>query len=401
MAPTFDVLLNNFLTNYANLDPAPDTGIGSPVFINGSTIIASIYDLYVYMDNANLQAFPSTATGAAVGGKLDDWGVSVGIPRLPGETDIAYSGRILTAFQTPPAGGNTQDYTNWGNAACGPTNPIAANLAEQFYNGSIDSTSPVLIITLDQTTNPVGWVNADPIQFSNTTGGLASLTSPPYYADATQLSGSTYAIAIYQDNVFATPITVTSVGSGIVLHYPVANDPNSFYISTVQVSTPNGPSSETTSAPGSVNVWLEPNDESILNLGDVYYPATFALETTAQNYILSRQPITANRNTILMETLDTYSITMQVSPVTANTSLMVSDLQTYINSLPVGGRLYQSQLVAICLQDGAEQANITQVLNSSSVDVTSIINSSPYYIQPLSGHSVRTTNITVTAVTGS
>jgi hypothetical protein len=400
MAPTFDTILNNILTDYANLDPAPDTGIGSQAFISASTLAASLWGLYTYMDNVNLQSFPGTATGAAVGGQLDNWGSTFSIPRITGESDVNYSIRMLGLLQTPPAGGNTQDYVNWGNAACGPNNPIPANLSEQFYNGSIDSMDP-LIITLDQVTNPVGWINSDPIQFSNTSSGLTGLVNPPYYADATQLNGTTYAVAVYQDSALSNPVSVSSVGSGIISHYTVADDPNSFYISKVQVSTPNGPSSETTSAPGSVNVWIAPNDESILSPTDAYYPATFALETTVQNYIVSRQPITANRNTILMETLDNYMLTVTVSPVTVNSSQILSDLNTYINALAVGGRLYQAQLIGICLQDGAEQANITQLLTSSSVDITSVINSSPYYIQPLSGHSIRVTNITVIVQAGS
>lgn len=105
----FDTILKEILTDYSNLDEAPDTAQGSMPFIMGSVLASMIWGLYRYQDYIAKQVFVDTADTE----HLNQWGSIYGISRLTDESDSDYLTRILEFIRFPPAGGNALDFKNW------------------------------------------------------------------------------------------------------------------------------------------------------------------------------------------------------------------------------------------------------------------------------------------------
>jgi len=391
--PTYDSLLQQMITDYSNLVPAPDTAVGSPVWIQCSVIAQAIWGLYVYQSNGLQMAFPDSATGNF----LDRWGSVFGIPRMNGELDTAYSTRMCGILQQPPAGGNAQDYINWALIACGVSNPTPANLPETFLPAQVNTSAgtPASAIILGGITNPVGWVTGDPITFTSTGSLPGGLTTGTYYSGIRSYDGQYY-FNIFTDSGLTNEVTITSKGTGIhkVQHASQGpTDPNSFYVVDAQICTPN--STSNASPPGSVYIWLEPNNESILSVSNVYFPATYTLQTLVTNYINTRRPITANRNTVFCETIDTYNMQITVSPVTTNIGLISSDIENYMSNLVVGERLYGAQLLSVCLVDGATTATFNYIAGPDGTFSTTGGFDGTYF-QPVVGHVTRLGTLTIT-----
>jgi len=423
MAQNFDTILNEILTDYANLDPAPDTGIGSQPFITASVIAAQIYNQQVYIDNANLNAIPGTATGTYA----DQWGNAFGLPRQTGESDQAYTARVAAALLQPASGGNINDYTQWALNAVTSTTPIPANLAEPFLPGQVNTNAAgnlyknsiqlgSVLQPNGQQYNPLGWAGAspygnagDPVQFT-TTGTLPSplVVGTTYYVTCNyvQPTGSgayAWLVFIHSDPQNQNAVLITNQGTGThtIQHAAgIINDPNSFYIADVQLSTPSYPTSPSnTCPPGSVFVWLEPNDETILTQSSNYYPATAALSNVTNNYINIRRPLTANNNVVMIETLDITNVILSVSPVTANVGQMSSDIQAYFESLGVGQKLSGFNLLSICAQDGASSATTSYIAGPDGT-FSSPGSFDGTFMQPPFGHAIRLGTITINTTIG-
>jgi hypothetical protein len=323
---------------------------GSPVFIKGSVLTAALFGLYRYQDYLSKQIFPDSADTA----NLDHWGSIYGVARLTNESDADYAQRILSYLQSPPAGGTAQDYYNWAINSV-PVG-IPANRSEVFHPADVNISTD--IITLDGITNLYGWVDHDPIVFT-TTGTLPSglnsaATFYASYVSATQIQVSAVS--------GGTPLSLGTQGTGqhTISHATQSGDPNSFYIVDAKVVTPMDPSFPT--SPGTVTVALVPNDEAIVEVSNPYYPAAYTLAQIATAYIDARRPVTAYANTVGMETIDRIKVgnfTMTVTPSTVNVAQIKADIQNYINSLRPGDILYEVQLGAIALRDGAINATVT------------------------------------------
>jgi uncharacterized phage protein gp47/JayE len=106
---TFDELMQNILTDYTNLDPSPDTSVGSVVFIKAACLASALWGLYRYQDYIARQIFPDTSDTE----NLEHHGTVLGLARLAGEVDSDYLTRILAFLRKPPAGGNKYDYISW------------------------------------------------------------------------------------------------------------------------------------------------------------------------------------------------------------------------------------------------------------------------------------------------
>lgn len=106
---SFDEILSDILTDYANLDDTPDTSVGSTPWLMASVLASMLWGLYRYQDYISAQHFPDTADTD----NLNHWGAIYDITRLIDETDVDYATRILSFLRQAPAGGNALDYKNW------------------------------------------------------------------------------------------------------------------------------------------------------------------------------------------------------------------------------------------------------------------------------------------------
>lgn len=105
----FDNILYDVLTDYKNLDDAPDTSRGSTAYIMASVLSSMLWGLYRYQDYIQNQHFPDTADTE----NLNHWGAIYDVVRGVDETDAEYLNDILNAIRQPSAGGNRLDFQNW------------------------------------------------------------------------------------------------------------------------------------------------------------------------------------------------------------------------------------------------------------------------------------------------
>jgi len=344
----FDTLLAAILADYQNLDPSPDITKGSPVFIKASCLASAIWGVYRFNDWNSKQQFPDKADTES----LNHWGSIYGLPRIAGESDAAYSSRIISIIQQPSAGGTEKDYENWALEAT-PSPGIPANIAEDFLPTAVSLANNN--IALDGTVNSLGWVHDDPIEFTST----GALPSP--LAEGTQywaIREDTTAISVASASG-GSAIDITDQGTGVhqVYHAAQTDDPNNFYNDDVAVTTPN--STPIATQPGYVTITLVPNDEAILNPADTYHPAVAALESVTTAYIEARRPVTSGVTAIGVEDTTTYGIALSCSPITVTVTTIQNDILTYVNGLRPGAVLYKVQLEAIALRDGALNASVT------------------------------------------
>ena len=126
----FDTILLEILTDYSNLDSAPDVSQGSMPFIMGSVLASMVWGLYRYQDWINKQHFPDTADTD----NLNHWGAIYDIARLTEDTNSTYLNKILDFIRQPPAGGNALDFETW---ALDSTNCYVVDGSTTYYNGYV------------------------------------------------------------------------------------------------------------------------------------------------------------------------------------------------------------------------------------------------------------------------
>ena len=106
---TFDSLLNDLLTDYANQLPGADISKGSLIFIKIAAEASALWGLYQTLDYLARQMFPDTADRE----HLEHYATLRGMPLISGETDAALLSRLLEFIRRPPSGGSRYDYTRW------------------------------------------------------------------------------------------------------------------------------------------------------------------------------------------------------------------------------------------------------------------------------------------------
>lgn len=123
--PTYDELLNNILTDYANQqfrDPngniiPVDTSKGSLVYVKAAASASALWGLYQYQRWVINQIFPDSSDTE----NLEHHAYVRGLSRRVNETDAELLTRLLERLRTPPAGGNKYDYATWAEEITGVT----------------------------------------------------------------------------------------------------------------------------------------------------------------------------------------------------------------------------------------------------------------------------------------
>lgn len=242
----FNDILQSILTDYGNLDPAPDTTAGSIVYIKAACLASMLWGVYRYQDYLAKQMFPDTADTD----NLNHHGYVYGLGRNSGESDSDYLARILGFIQQPPAGGNRKDFQTWA---------------------------------LD-------------------TQAVPGLTGSFTIASATvQIPGD--------------------------------------------ILSPSVP-------PGSVDIVVLPNDETILGstgMRDLTHACYTGIEGV--------RPVTANHVNVYEAIVSLQTIEVRVVGST-DTATMASDISAYMATMAPGQALYKSKIESICIEDGAISATM-------------------------------------------
>lgn len=302
----FDELFNNILTDYQNQFPEADVSQGSLIFIKSACLASALWGLYKYQDFISQQIFPDTAESE----NLDHHGWVRGISRTYNETDAAYLTRLLDYIRRPPAGGNQYDYIKWAlevdNVAAAYCFPLAQGL------GTVD-----VVITANETNTG----SEIPSDYGTITGSNDAVTANKLKDTGTDFS----------DVKKGDVIKNTTLGT------------------------------ETTASADGINGEVSLTDDIFTATPHDY--ECDSLTQTVLDYIDTLRPVTASMTSVFAPTLVTQNIVMTVVGTEADIPQIIADIEDYTITLTPGQILYKSQLIAIALANGAENASVTTPAN--------------------------------------
>ena len=354
---SYDDIFEQVLTDYKNLDPSPDTGVGSQAYISAACLASAIWSLYKYQDYVSQQPFPDTCDTDS----LNHWGSIYGVARLSGETDNAYANRMIGLIRIPPSGGTAQDYKVWAQGVSAQAN-VAESLDQSHLSVGNDAIPTVQSFQTDSELVP-SVVNL------SSTGTLPVPFQPatPYYV--VQGGGNQITLS---DTRGGAPIIITDTKSGIMTISQDASQPY-YYASYVNILTP--PTAGVSL--GSVNVVFSSNDSNISG-----QPAETTLQTAIIAAINLYQPVIAvpaSTYSVLPATTITQDIYISgILPTSVSLSDMKLAITNYMSDLDPGEVLYLTQIQSLCIQSGA----VAVTVNTPTNNVT-----------PLSNQAIRPGNV--------
>lgn len=106
---SYDELLSEILTNYANASPNTSTLVGSELYVRAAGLASVAWGLYKEARWIFDQIFPTTADPDGLLRHAQD----LGLDKRPGESWSALLDRILAIYRNPSGGGNSTDYERW------------------------------------------------------------------------------------------------------------------------------------------------------------------------------------------------------------------------------------------------------------------------------------------------
>ncbi len=302
----FDSLLNSILMDYQNQFQGSDTSQGSLIFIKSACLASALWGLYKYQDYIANQIFPDTADSA----NLDHHGYIYGLPRKYAETDADYLTRLLNRIQQPPAGGNANDYVQWALAVTNVENAWCFPLAQGL--GTVD-----VVIMADATTT------------------------------GSEIPSS------HQDSG-----TVTSLASGALV------DANANFIGATPVAVGDVVTNEAAGTTATVTdvmtlTELQLSSDIFTAVGQAYSIASLCAQVLSA--INAARPVGMDTSGIRVPapTVRSQDVTISVTGAGANKANIIADITAYMQTLIPGQTLYLSQLIALALKDGADNATVT------------------------------------------
>ncbi len=307
----FDELLSGILTDYRNQFPEADTSQGSLIFIRSACLASAVWGLYHYQEWISKQIFPDSADTEA----LEHHVWVRGLSRTYNETDSSLLARLLEYIRRPPAGGNKYDYVKWAkaidNVAAAYCYPLAQGL------GTVD----VVIVANEANTD-------SEVPSSHTT-----------------LTG-----------------TVTSTGA-----LKLIDTAATFVTSEAQkgdrvTNTSAGTEAKIVSVDGETELTLD--TDIFTETGEAYEIPS--LVTEVKDYIDDQRPVTASVVRVLGPEILSQAVTMAVTGINVDTTQITADIAAYMEGLIPGQTLYTSQLTAIAIRNGADNATVT----TPAADVT-------------------------------
>lgn len=300
----FDEIFNDVLTDYKNQFPEADVSQGSLIYIRSAVIASLVWGLYHYQEWISKQIFPDTSDTEY----LEHHAWVEGLTRTYGETDTAYLARLLEHIRHPPAGGNKSDYVAWAkeidNVADAYCYPLAQGL------GTVDV---VIVANETNTGSEVPSSHATLIGTATSTGDLKLIDSAAAFLTSEAQKGD--------------QVTNTST------------DTEAKILSV---------DSETQ---------LTLDTDIFTETGQVYEIPS--LLNQVKEHIDEERPVTASVVRVLGPEILTQAVTMTVAGSSANTAQIALDIEAYMEALIPGQTLYISQLTAIAISNGADNATVT------------------------------------------
>ncbi len=395
---SFDEILDAILTDYGNQFPEADTSKGTLIFIKAACLASALWGLYKYQGWIAKQGFPDTADTEA----LDHHAWVRGLTRTAGETDAAYLARLLDYIRKPPAGGNKSDYVKWAleisNVAAAYCTPLGNGLGtvDVVILGNKNTTggeAPSANVRAGKITSVTAGKLKDsganftdasrPVRVGavvrNTGKGLETSVASVDSATQLTLNADIFLYAGENYHVYFHSGTATSVATNKLID-TAANFYDAVYTLAGGDIVKNLDTGEQAALAGfSGPTQISLSADIFKNGGERYVIESLAARV--KEYIDSVRPVTASAVRVLVPTFTQVAVTMFLSGSGANKAQTAADIAAYLASLIPGQPLYKSQLLAIAVDNGAENAVISlpaadivpgtsEILRPGAIDVS-------------------------------
>ena len=300
----FDELLSGILTDYRNQFPEADTSQGSLIFIRSACLASAVWGLYRYQEWISKQIFPDSADTEA----LEHHVWVRGLSRTYNEMDSSLLARLLEYIRRPPAGGNKYDYVKWAKAIDNVTAAYCYPLAQGL--GTVD----VVIVANEANTG------------SEVPSSHATLTG-----------------------------TVTSTGALRLIDTAAAFVTSEAHKGDRVTNTSAGTEAKIVSVDSETQLTLDTDIFTVT--GEAYEIPS--LITEVKDYIDDQRPVTASVVRVLGPEILSQAVMMTTTGANVNTAQIAGDIEAYMEGLTPGQTLYVSQLTAIAIRNGADNATVT------------------------------------------
>lgn len=300
----FDELLNDILTDYRNQFPEADTSQGSLIFIKNACLASAVWGLYHFQEWISKQIFADTADTEA----LEHHAWVRGLSRTYNETDLSLLTRYLEYIRRPPAGGNRYDYVKWAkaidNVAAAYCYPLAQGL------GTVDV---VIVANEGNTGSEVPSSHATLSGTATSTGALKLIDTAATFVTSEAQKGDRV-----RNTSAGTEAKIVSVDS---------------------------------------ETQLTLDTDIFTGTGEAY--GVSSLITEVKGYIDDQRPVTASMVRVLGPEILSQAVTITTSGTSVNAGQITADIEAYMKGLIPGQTLYVSQITAIAIRSGAENATVT------------------------------------------
>ncbi len=374
--PTFDELLNDILTDYRN--QAASGTVSAETAIRAACLASAIWGAYKYQEYLSKQPFPDTADTA----NLDHHGAVQGVARLAAETDADYLTRILDDIQNPAAGGNQYDYRQWAESIAGVANAYVFPLAQG--DGTVDvvvvadsAATGSEIPSLSMRSNNITTVTAGKLicATSNFTAALAvsigdivrntfqgtearvvtvdSATQLTLDADIFKFVGEHFHIHMHT----GTSTTATTATANKLIDSAGAFTDATYTIKKGDMvkNLTNNTEALVVTVDSATQLTLDTDIFTVI--GHQY--VVESLLARVKEYIDSERPVTSSKARVLAPTILTQAVDMGVTGSGVDKTALEDDITALLNGYIPDQKLYLSQLTALAIDRGAEDAAVT------------------------------------------
>jgi uncharacterized phage protein gp47/JayE len=326
----FNTILQEMMTDYGNLSPAPDLTQGTLLWIKSACFASALWGLYKYQEFIKRQIFPHTCSSEFLDLHASDYGIT----RMQDESDTDLLARLLTRIQHAPSGGNRYDY--------------------EFWAKEISVTHQTL------------WA-------ARTSYALGDIVKPTVANDRLYMCTYAGSSDASEPTWPKTDDVNTTVTDGTAIWKEWASDTYTERAKTCQVySNPRGTNS--------IDILITSNTPASSLITWANELPTNALLAAIQAYIDDVRPVGAWDFTVQGPARKVVAVTYRVPTGTAQSvkDQITLDTTALLESLTIGETLYLSQLVVIAVNNGIV---ISPSLTLPAADVTCYPTSNPAHYE--------------------
>ncbi len=313
---SFDTILAEILTDFRNLDPSADLSVGSYSFVDASCQASCLWGIYKFIGKVQNQISPFTCDSDF----LTKHAAKFGVLRISEEKDEDLLTRLLARLQHPPAGGNQYDYVAWANEIS-ISHEALWQANHEYSEGDVHRVS-----FLD-----IDWL------YICVTAGMSGASSPTWpTSPGNEVLDNEAVWRVWENGDFIE---------------------RAQYVDFYRHRT----------GMGSVSLVIRSNYEQIADSAFLNGVPSNLLLSEILDYIDEKGPVNAWNYTVTGpdKLYTTVAVTLTAGTTTAaQRNKIKGDIIAYMNGLAVGQTLYQPQLVAICVANGADDiVDITPATN--------------------------------------